>query len=51
MEPLGETVGSVCTSEQAPEGRRKILVKIQGLPYSSSPGYYPAALPGIACPI
>ncbi len=51
MEPLGETVGSAYTSEQAPEGRRKMLIKAQGLPYSSSPGYYATALPGIACPI
>ena len=45
MEPLGETVGSVCTSQQAPEGRTKMLIKAQGLPDSSSPGllYYCAS--------
>ena len=53
MEPLGETVGSVCTSQQAPEGRTKMLIKAQGLPDSSSPaqGYYTTAPPGFACPI
>ncbi len=51
MEPLGETVGSVCTSEQAPEGRRKMPIKAQGVPDRSSLGYYATALPGLACPI
>ena len=48
MEPLSETVGSVCTSEQAPKGRRKMPIKAQSLPDSPRLLSYSASRPRLS---